>query len=213
LRKVASERIADTLLAHRPPEKFLSVTDLVRNARAELFERWRAVIGDDVAPENFFARFSLIVEDASPDSCFAASISRNLPFRCRPARADESRVVWLLVLCCIRDTSVVAREDSSMANVNIPVRLAPEFLDQPTLSGWQLSLFSVDLGGSSDPEIEKAAVRKIGSHGKQIGHLAEALEVVINEFELLEKPMAKQRHDALQIFMGGVAAARRLKSR
>jgi len=100
-----------------------------------------------------------------------------------------------------------------MANVNIPVRLAPEILDQPILPGWQLSLFSVDLGGSSDPEIEKAAVNNIGSYGKQIGHLAEALEVVINEFGLLEKPMAQEKRDALQIFMGDVAAARSLKLR
>jgi NADH:ubiquinone oxidoreductase subunit E len=98
-----------------------------------------------------------------------------------------------------------------MAKLQIPVRLAPEYLDQPILPGWQFSLFSVDLGGSSDPEIEKAAIERIGSYGKQIGHLAEALEVVINELGLLEKPMTQERHDALQIFMGDVAEVRKLK--
>jgi hypothetical protein len=100
-----------------------------------------------------------------------------------------------------------------MENVNIPVRLAPDILDQPLLPGWQISLFSVDLGGSSDPEIEKTAIEKIGSYGKQLGHLAEALEVVITELSLLEKRMTQERHDALQIFMGDVAAVRKLKQR
>jgi len=98
-----------------------------------------------------------------------------------------------------------------MGDVNIPVRLAPETLTQPILPGWQVSLFSVNLGGSSDPEIEKAAIERIGSYGKQLGHLAEALEAVILELGLLTKPMAQERLDALQIFMGDVAAVRGLK--
>lgn len=50
--------------------RFTSVTDFVLNAPAELFDRWRAVIGEDASPEAFFGRFKLVVEDASPDSCF-----------------------------------------------------------------------------------------------------------------------------------------------
>jgi hypothetical protein len=103
-------------------------------------------------------------------------------------------------------------EDRGMANVNIPVRLAPENLNQQILPGWQFSLFSVDLGDSSDPDTEKAMIGKIGSYGKQIGHLAEALEVVINELGLLEKSaLPVKSRDALLVFMGDVAAARGVK--
>ncbi len=98
-----------------------------------------------------------------------------------------------------------------MGNVNLPVRLAPEYLDEPILPGWQFSLFSIDLGVSSDPGVERAAIDTIGSYGKQIGHIAEALEVVISQLGLLEKPLPQESRDALLIFMGDVAAARGLK--
>jgi len=44
-----------------------------------------------------------------------------------------------------------------MANVTIPIQFAPGTLEQPILPGWQFSLFSVNLGESSNPEVEKAA--------------------------------------------------------
>jgi hypothetical protein len=46
------------------------VTDLVSQAPPIVFEGWRRIIGEDVVPERLFERFTLIVEDASPDSCF-----------------------------------------------------------------------------------------------------------------------------------------------
>ena len=70
--------------------------------------------------------------------------------------------------------------------LNVLIQLAPENLEQSILPGWQFSLFSVNLGDSSDPAMEKAAIQKVGSYGKQIGHLAEALEVVIERLGLLE---------------------------
>jgi hypothetical protein len=104
-----------------------------------------------------------------------------------------------------------------MGNVNLPIRLAPENLTQSILPGWQFSLFSVDLGHSSDPDMEKAVINGVGSYGKQIGHLAEALEVVITELGLLDgdrrERLPKKSRDALQVFMGDVAAARGLKGK
>jgi hypothetical protein len=47
-----------------------SVTDLVLQAPQTVFSAWRRIAGDDAVPERFFDRFTLIVEDASPDSCF-----------------------------------------------------------------------------------------------------------------------------------------------
>lgn len=49
---------------------FSSVTQLVLQAPAEVADGWRAILGDDCLPERFFRRFTLVVEDASPDSCF-----------------------------------------------------------------------------------------------------------------------------------------------
>ncbi len=98
-----------------------------------------------------------------------------------------------------------------MANVNIPVQLAPETLDQPILPGWQFSLFSVNLGDSSDADVEKQAIQRVGSYGKQIGHLAEALEVVIDHFKLLDVIEDQKKRDALTIFLSDVAKARECK--
>ena len=100
-----------------------------------------------------------------------------------------------------------------MPDVNIPVRFAPENLDQSILPGWQFSLFSVNLGQSADAGVETKAIAKIGSYGRQIGHLAEALEVVIDSLKLVgDERLTKKQHDALTIFLADVAKAREIKA-
>jgi hypothetical protein len=98
-----------------------------------------------------------------------------------------------------------------MGDVNLPVELAPEYLAQSILPGWQFSLFSVNVGQSSDDGVEKAAIQTVGSYGKQIGHLADALEVVIDHLNLLESDMPQAKKHILQIFLGDVAAIRGVK--
>lgn len=54
---------------------------------------------------------------------------------------------------------------------------------------------------------------QVGSYGKQIGHLAEALEVVIQKLQLLERTdLSQGDRDAVQVFLGEVAAVRKLKA-
>jgi hypothetical protein len=99
-----------------------------------------------------------------------------------------------------------------MGNVTLPVQMAPDVLNQPILPGWQFSLFSVDLGHSSDPEVEKSMIEELGSYGKQIGHIAEALEVVIERLNLLDADdLNEQQRDAIKVLLGDVAAARSVK--
>lgn len=50
--------------------RFSSVTNLVLRAPAEVVSAWREIVGDGASPDRFFQRFTLVVEDASPDSCF-----------------------------------------------------------------------------------------------------------------------------------------------
>lgn len=100
-----------------------------------------------------------------------------------------------------------------MANVYMPLQLAPSTLTQPILPNWSFSLFSVDLGATSNATIEHQVLQKVGSYGKQLGHLAEALEVVIEELKLLDsKELSQQHKDALTVFLGDVSAIRRIKS-
>lgn len=101
-----------------------------------------------------------------------------------------------------------------MANVYMPLQLAPSSLTQPILPNWSFNLFSVNLGATSNAKVEQQALEQVGSYGKQIGHLAEALEVIIQRLHLLEsKELSQDDRDALQVLLGDVAAVRKIKSR
>lgn len=100
-------------------------------------------------------------------------------------------------------------------HVTVPLtwQLAPTSLNQPLLPNWQFHLFNVSLGTSSNPAVEQEALDRVGSYGRQIGHLAEALELVIKRLKLLEsKDLTPQEKDALQVFLGDVSAIRQIKA-
>jgi hypothetical protein len=99
-----------------------------------------------------------------------------------------------------------------MDNVYMPLQLAPASLSQPILPNWSFNLFNVNLGASSNPAIEQEVLQTVGSYGRQIGHLAEALELVIDKLKLLErKDLSQTDRDTLQVFLGDVSAVRKIK--
>ncbi|MDP3253589.1 MAG: hypothetical protein Q8M77_16915 [Hydrogenophaga sp.] len=99
-----------------------------------------------------------------------------------------------------------------MEYVYMPLQLAPADLNQPILPNWSFHLFNVNLGASSNADLEQAALQKVGSYGKQIGHLSEALEVVIRQLRLLDsKNLSREERDTIAVFLGDVAAVRKLK--
>ena len=100
-----------------------------------------------------------------------------------------------------------------MEDVQIPVQVAPQSLYQPILPNWQFNFLSVSLGASSNAKLEHAVMRRVGSYGKQIGHLAEALEVVIRHSSLLDsQQLTRSEKDTLQIFLGDISATRQVKA-
>jgi hypothetical protein len=99
-----------------------------------------------------------------------------------------------------------------MEYVYMPLQLAPAGLNQPILPDWSFHLFNVNLGASSNADLEQAALQKVGSYGKQIGHLSEAREVVIRQLRLLDsKNLSREERDTIAVFLGDVAAVRKLK--
>lgn len=99
-----------------------------------------------------------------------------------------------------------------MEYVYMPLQLAPGNFNQPILPNWSFNLFNVNLGASTNAAIEQEALQKVGSYGKQIGHLAEALELLIDRLKILENPdLAQAEKDTLTVFLGDVAAVRKLK--
>jgi len=98
-------------------------------------------------------------------------------------------------------------------SVYMPLQLAPSSLTQPILPNWSFHLFNVNLGASSNAAVEQEALEKVGSYGRQIGHLAEALELIVGKLDLLEsKDLSQQEKDVLQVFLGDVAAIRQIKA-
>jgi hypothetical protein len=74
--------------------------------------------------------------------------------------------------------------------------LAPSQLTQ-TINPWSwtfgdMSLFTVNLGQSSDPQFEARVLEQVGTYGRQIGRIGEALDVILRKVDLgkLDKPDA-----------------------
>lgn len=102
-----------------------------------------------------------------------------------------------------------------MQTFSMPVswQLAPGTLTQPILPNWQFHLFNVNLGTSSNPAVEQAALERVGSYGRQIGRVAEALELVVRKSGLLErKDLTNEERDVLQVFLGDLATVRQIKA-
>jgi hypothetical protein len=50
--------------------------------------------------------------------------------------------------------------------------------------GSQVGLINVDVGSSSDPEMEQAMLKDVGSYGRQLGRIGDALLVLLNHVRL-----------------------------
>ena len=95
--------------------------------------------------------------------------------------------------------------------------LAPEKLWQAinpwTLyqQGAQFGFINVDLGQTPHPEVEQAILDDVGSYGRQLGRIGDALEVVLNHVKL--DGLSQTEKDALSLLRGQLAAVRRVKER
>lgn len=103
----------------------------------------------------------------------------------------------------------------STQHLTVPLtwQLAPSSLTQPILPNWQFHLFNVNLGTSSNPAVEQTALARVGSYGRQIGHLAEALELIVKKAKLLDsQDLTTAEKDVLQVFLGDVSTIRQIKT-
>ncbi len=70
------------------------------------------------------------------------------------------------------------------------------------ISNSQFSLFTINLGRSADPEMERMILDEVGSYGRQIGRIADALGVVLERLDQTELGAEDRRkvRDALSMF-------------
>lgn len=76
-----------------------------------------------------------------------------------------------------------------MSDVNLPLSGPVTQTINPwtaylTAMGSQIGLINVNVGNSSDPNIEKDALSSVASYGKQLGRIGDALIVLLNHLHL-----------------------------
>lgn len=95
--------------------------------------------------------------------------------------------------------------------------LAPEKLWQ-AINPWtfynqgaQLGFVNINLGQTPHPEIEQKILDEVGSYGRQLGRIGDALEVLIDRVD--RKGLSRDEADALDILKGQLAEVRKVKAR
>ena len=97
---------------------------------------------------------------------------------------------------------------ASLAPQNLWQDILPWVFNQP---GMQFGLVNVSLGQTPRPEIEQNVLDEVGSYGRQLGRIGDALEVLIDHVKL--DGLSRDEADALAILKGQLAEVRRVKAR
>jgi hypothetical protein len=79
------------------------------------------------------------------------------------------------------------------------------------LDGAQFGLVNIDLGQTPHPEVEQAILDEVGSYGRQLGYIGDALDVILNHVQLGK--LSQQEKDALSVLRGELAEIRKVKQR
>jgi hypothetical protein len=78
--------------------------------------------------------------------------------------------------------------------------------------GSQVGLVNIDLGQSSQPEVEQEVLSDVASYGKQIGRIEEALLVLLDHFNP-SRPLTAQEQQAIDDLRELAAEVARIKER
>ncbi len=95
------------------------------------------------------------------------------------------------------------------------LRLAPETLWQAinpwsfAFAGDQLGLINISIGETKHPDVERKILDEVGSYGRQLGHIGDALGVLIDHFD--QSSLGQPEKDALAILKGELAEIRKDK--
>jgi hypothetical protein len=75
--------------------------------------------------------------------------------------------------------------------------------------GAQFGFVNIDLGQTPQPEVEQAVLEKVGSYGRQLGRIGDALEVLLDHVKL--EGLDEREQDALTVLRGQLAEIRQVK--
>ena len=95
------------------------------------------------------------------------------------------------------------------------VSLAPEQLWQ-AINPWsfyqqgaQLGFVNINLGQTTQPDLEQAILDRVGSYGRQLGHIGDALEVLLKHLPM--EGLDQADADAIAVLRGDLAEIRHIK--
>lgn len=77
--------------------------------------------------------------------------------------------------------------------------------------GSQFGIVNINVGKSADPGLEEQILEEVGSYGRQLGRIGEALEVLLDHVDL--KALDPRERAALEDFQLQMAQIRRLKQK
>ena len=76
--------------------------------------------------------------------------------------------------------------------------------------GAQFGLINIDLGAAGESDLERKLLDRVGSYGRQLGRIGDALEVILKHVKLGD--LKPDEQDALDILKGQIAAVRQAKA-
>ena len=74
----------------------------------------------------------------------------------------------------------------------------------------QFGLINIDLGGAGNSDLERKILKTVGSYGRQLGRIGDALEVILKHVKLGD--LKPEEQDALDILKGQLASVRQVKA-
>lgn len=77
--------------------------------------------------------------------------------------------------------------------------------------GNQFGLININLGKSADPELEQQILDEVGTYGRQLGQMGDALNVLLNHAKL--ENLGKEEQDAIDAFRLHLAQIAQLKAK
>jgi hypothetical protein len=100
--------------------------------------------------------------------------------------------------------------------MSTPFSLAPDQLWQAInpitayQQGAQFGFINLDLGAAGESDLERKLLDRVGSYGRQLGRIGDALEVILKHVKLGD--LKPEEQDALDILKGQLASVRRVKA-
>ena len=76
--------------------------------------------------------------------------------------------------------------------------------------GAQFGLINIDLGNAGESDLERKLLDKVGSYGRQLGRIGDALEVILRHVKFGD--LKPEEQDALDILKGQFASVRQVKA-